>query len=411
MEFLAFDLAKSEGSKRVPTDQGYISITDCVLARSGILEYKAANFQPRMYKDRNPNDIIRVYRSVQTVQDAAQNFSGAPVTVGHPKEMLNPKNTGKYQTGHVNGDVTVTDGKMIATLLITGDKGMAAINNGIEQISNGYYSQYDFQPGISPEGEHYDAEQHTIRANHVALVREGRCGYECRVSDSADDDKEPKKMANVTINGVAYEASEQVVQAVGMLQATADQAAGYAKELEGVDAKIEAAKNEVREEFKKTLDQKDAEIDALKAQIPTADQLDEMAEERQTTLNKAKHLMPKENFDGKSLDEIKRVVVLDCCKDLETLDGRSDDYIFARFDALEAPNSARDQPQQPNTGGSLRSALGGTTDAADVENLDAVEEARMKKKERDRARGRRNMDKGYGKMQDMEYGKKKKEDM
>ena len=188
-------------------------------------------------------------------------------------------------------------------------------------------------------------------------------------------------MAFVTINGVSYEASEQVAQAVGVLQATADKAEKALKELETVDGRIESAKEEVRTEMQATIDTKEGEIDALKAKIPTADQLDAMVNERQEVLDKAKKLAPKANFDGKSLVEVRSEVVLACCKDLENLDGKSEDYIFARFDSLEVPAG--------DGKGSLNRALGQATQDLGEPTSDQVEEARKKKMQANRDRGMR----------------------
>lgn len=390
MEFLVIDRATQSGTQRSITAQGYLLIKDCKLARAGVLEYKASHFQPHAFNDRAPNDMIRVYRSPEEVERAAAGFSGAPVTDNHPSQMLNTKNTKRYQKGHVNGDVVVTDGVMVADLVITDSTTIQNIQNGKEELSNGYFSQYDFTPGVSPEGDAYDAIQHSIRPNHVALVHQGRCGFECRVSDALDeiDDKldEGKPMAIVTINGVSYEASEQVGQAVAILQATADKADKALKELEGVDARIEKAVNDAKTEMQATIDKKDGEIDALKSQMPTADGLDKMAAERQAVLDKAKTLVPKANFDGKSLEDIRTAVVVACCDgiDEDTAKEKGDVYIAARFDGLETKKSAPSQMQRI-----LSNSISQPHPTIDQENMSESEKARMKKMQMNKDRGMR----------------------
>lgn len=386
MEFSVIDRATQSGTQRSITEQGYLLIKDCKLARAGVLEYKASHFQPHAFNDRAPNDMIRVYRSPEEIERAAAGFSGAPVTDNHPSQMLNTKNTKRYQKGHVNGDVVVADGVMIADLLITDSTTIKNIESGKEELSNGYFSQYDFTPGVSPQGEAYDAIQHSIRPNHVALVHQGRCGFECRVSDELDSINEPedKPMAIVTINGVSYEASEQVAQAVGMLQATADKADKALEQLAGVDARIEKAVADAKAELQTALDKKDGEIDALKGQVPTADMLDAMAEERQTVLDKAKALAPKANFDGKSLEDIRAAVIVACCDDIDEdkVKEKSADYIAARFDGLDAKTKQPSQMQQ---------ILGHSVSqpTVDQEGMSMSEKARMKKMQMNKDRGMR----------------------
>lgn len=342
MDFKTFDLATASGSKRSITAQGYLLIQDCKLARAGVFDYLAANFQPRAFNDRAPTDIVRVYRSIQTIESAAEGFSGAPVTDNHPPQMLDLKNTKLFQKGHINGEVRVIDGVMLADLIITDKMTIDGIQSGKDQLSNGYFSQYVFEAGIAPDGQAFDCEQTQFRANHVAVVAKGRNGAECRVSDAIDNPpKEVKPMAIVTIKGVSYEATEQVVQAVAVLQTNLDTAEKSLKEFDNVDARIETAVNAKSDELQATIDTQKTEITALKNDIPTADALDKLAAERADLLTRASVISPKLKFTGMTNDAICAAVVLDACPDLKDLEGRSAVYIQGRFDGLKAATASK----------------------------------------------------------------------
>lgn len=338
MEFVVLDRTTPASSKRTVTDQGFLLIRDCVLAKSGVFEYEARDFQPRMYNDRKPDDIIYVYRSVDTLMKAAPAFSGAPMTNDHPEPMLDATNTRVYQTGHVNGAVRIEDDpeelgekRMVGDLMATQDQQIKDIQAGKAQISNGFYSKYDFTPGVSPTGKRYDCEQHTFKANHVAIVDAARCGPSCRVADAAPVPKDPKEevpMSTVTINGVSYEASEQVVQAVAQLQAELAECKSKLPTEEDAAA-AEAAKAEA-----------EAQLAAMQEQVSNAEAmttpeaLDEAVEERAEVVDAARKLIPNFDHKGKSNDAIRLEVVKAKGGDIKNLDSKPKDYVAARFDAL-----------------------------------------------------------------------------
>lgn len=373
MDFKTFDLATSSGTKRSLTDQGYLLIQDCKLAKAGVFDYLAVKFQPRAFNDRAPTDIIRVYRSIQTIEDAAAGFSGAPITDDHPPEMLGLKNTKLFQKGHINGEVRVVDGVMLGDLIITDKRTIDNIQSGKDELSNGYFSQYSFEAGIAPDGQAFDCEQTHFRANHVAIVAKGRNGAECRISDAIDKPpKEVKPMAIVTIKGVSYEASEQVVQAVGILQTNLDTAEKSLKEFDNVDARINSAVKTKVDEMQAVIDTQKTDIETLKKDVPTVATLDKMAAERADLLTRAKAISPKLDFAGKTNDEICAAVVLTACDDLKDLEGRSAIYIQGRFDGLKAPNVDKK---------TLDKALGDSLNNND-DTIDQVALARTKASER-----------------------------
>ncbi|MES1986804.1 MAG: DUF2213 domain-containing protein, partial [Pseudomonadota bacterium] len=106
------------------------------------------------------------------------------------------------------------------------------------ELSMGYTCVYDFTSGIF-NGERYDAIQREIRANHIALVDQGRMGKEVRVLDRALpnkfivtlDTKEFIKMAKLT----AEEKQKQVKALKVSLKATTDKYDAMIKKLSAGD--------------------------------------------------------------------------------------------------------------------------------------------------------------------------------
>lgn len=381
MEFQILDRSVTqEGSRRTVTEQGYLAIEDCVLARSGILEYAARNFQPHAFNDRAPTEMIRVFRPVIELEKSAASFSGAPVTDEHPGQMLTPENTKFYQRGHVNGEAAVKDGRMRANLIMTNtDTVTHVIKENKNEISNGYFSRYDFKAGIVPDnepidaGQSYDCIQLGLRGNHVALVKEGRCGAECRVSDSNDNLEGNKNMATVTINGVSYEASEQVAQAVGVLQTTMDSITternNLQKEQGNFDSRVEDEVTKRTGTLQATLDTKDGELTAAQAAIPTADRLDEMVQERVQVVAVMASLDSKFDVKGKSNEEIQKAAVAKAYPGV-SLDGKNADFISGLYQGIS--------PKGSKGKGTLDSALSSTLDSNNDNDETVVLDAREK---------------------------------
>lgn len=110
--------------------------------------------------------------------------------------------------------------------------------------------------------------------------------------------------------------------------------AGLEKQL--ADAKADAKADKAKAD--KTEAEKDAEIEKLRKQVKTGDQLDALVRDRADLLARVKTLAPKVATDGKSDGDIRRAVLVDHGI---AVDDKSDDYVSARFDALtEAADSA-----------------------------------------------------------------------
>ena len=193
-------------SERTYSDEGFLRVP-ARISRIGIQEYLAAEMG---LTDRDPTDIIRVYRPEEEVfsEDSLSSFSNKPVTNNHPPELVDAANFKKYSVGHSSNDV-VRDGMFAATELTVMDlESIKDIESGKAELSNGYTSDIEWTEGISPEGEQYDAIQRNIKGNHIAIVERGRAGFACRVADNLPDKGAEANMAKVTIDGVDFEMPE-----------------------------------------------------------------------------------------------------------------------------------------------------------------------------------------------------------
>jgi len=318
-------------SERKYTDEGFL-VVPARISRTGIQQYLAIEMG---LQDRNPEDVIRVYRPEEEVfADASlMSFSNKPVTNNHPPELVNAANAKQYSVGHAGPSVT-RDGSFAKTdLFIIDAQSIEDIESGKAELSNGYTADIDWTPGVSPDGEEYDAVQRNIKGNHIAIVERGRAGRDCRVADQLPNVGDKLAMAKITIDGVDYEVSDQAAQAVGKLHTRLKDAEMSAEETEKEKKAKEDEMEAEKEKMKATKDSHAAELETLKKQIPTADTLDKLVAERTSLVDQARKVMPELEWEGKDSETIMKEVVAAKCENVQ-MDSVSTDYVKARFDML-----------------------------------------------------------------------------
>lgn len=166
MRHLRFDFSSLEPAKRLPNGR---LITEGYLARTGILEYTDSNGARKEY--RPPDEVFR--------PDSIASFEGVPLTDNHPTGLLNAN-----AKGHVVGTITKVrreDDKIKAQIVVFDKSTIEKMEKGKIHLSAGYQVDLDRTPGVTPQGEKYDAVQRMIFADHVALVEKGRAGPEVRI--------------------------------------------------------------------------------------------------------------------------------------------------------------------------------------------------------------------------------------
>ena len=288
--------------------------------------------------------MIRVFRPPEEVFDAKSmaSFSHKPVTDDHPPELVNAKNSKKFSVG-MSGPKVEQNGELLETTLhIIDDDAVQNIESGKVEVSNGYTSDVTLESGVTQDGEEYDAIQRNIRGNHIALVTRGRAGSACRVADNSPKLGDKPTMAIVTIDGVTYEVTEQVAQAVSKVQAnltTSQVALDSSNEL---NIQLEADLLAAKAEGKKTTDSMQAQIDTMDAAVPKGEVLAKMVTSQIKLIDDARNLVPEIKWENKSASDLKKAVIADRMPGVD-LAGKSDDYINASFEHIAAAFNANSQ--------------------------------------------------------------------
>lgn len=337
-------------------DNGFLRC-DANLTRVGIFTYLNSDGTKRR-ELRLPDEVFK--------QDSVQSFELVPLTLGHPKSRLNAKTAKSVQVGSVASPRK--DGQFLtARVMVTDEDAVLSIDNGMQELSCGYYCDLEETPGVTsnilgvPDGLEYDAIQRNIRGDHVALVAKGRAGPEARLKlDSmdaimVDDGKHELKhvdgqaedlvtttkgdiMEKIKLDGVDYEVSEQAAQAVAKILERADEAIAkakkIAKEVEAVKARADKAEEDLEAE-------KAAREDAESPERVRKLVADRLGLEREAA--KVLGTSRSDELPGMDGIEIKKAVILSVSpKAADRLDGASEDYISARYDqAIEGFEPAK----------------------------------------------------------------------
>jgi len=319
---MLYDTVDASGARM--TKDGYL-VAEASVARTGIQFYSASE----LGIDGDPNKVVRVYRPPEEVfsTDAMASYAHRPVTVDHPSVMIDAANWKAYAKGQT-GDEVLRDGEFVRVPLMLMDK--AAIDdwsNGKRELSMGYTMDLQITDGTTPDGQPFDAVQTNLRMNHLALVTRARGGSKLRLGDTQPEDSNMSdvKLTTITVDGLSVETTDAGAQAISKLtRELAD--ARKAKD------DLTTAHNEQLSAKDKELATKDAEIDDLKGKQLSDTDIDQRVNDRADLIATAKQIADKD-YTGKSDSDIRKMAVV-AKLGADSIEGKSNDYIQARFDIL-----------------------------------------------------------------------------
>ena len=305
------------------TADGYL-VADARVARTGIQSY--FGFEVGMAD----KGIVSVWRPEESVfsKDSMASFSGKPVTSNHPSTLVDASTWKEHSIGGVGGSVA-RDGEFIVVPLSLMDaQAVSDYESGKKELSAGYSCDLEFTSGITPTGETYDAIQKNIKVNHVALVKKGRAGSQCRIGDQKP--METKTMLKIVVDGITIETTEQGADALRKLQSQLAGVKDAVSQSDAAHAVEIAAKDKIIASKDAELGTKDAEIAKLTDSKPSDVQLDALAMERAAVITKAKTFGDVKT-EGMTNAEIRKAAVTLQFGD-EKIKDKSDDYVQALFD-------------------------------------------------------------------------------
>lgn len=321
---------------------------EAAVARTGVLEYSDGT---RTWREYRPAEEVFAEDSVATLR-------GAVVTDDHPEKLVTPETFKAVTCGNAEG-APRRDGNLVVTDLMVQDAALCELvkAGARKEVSCGYTCEVEHSPGVTPEGEKYDAIQRRIRHNHIALLPpgEGRSGPEVslRLDGAAVQvrriDAAKGQSMKLKIKGVEYRLDgddkkldeEKLAMAQGAIDTVEKKADADAGELASVKDVLMKALQSVA-----ALEAKMAAASAAQPPAVTEDMVPEEIQDaiiaKRGTLraDAAKVLGADVKLDGVKADEIRRQVVAKAHPSLK-LDGLSADTLRGMYEVVIASASTR----------------------------------------------------------------------
>jgi len=296
---------------------------DAAITRTGVFDYRNAD-----------GSLRREYRPDSEVfaPESLESFAGVPVTDDHPPALLTSKTAKKYACG-ATGDTVRKDGTHVnATLAVFDAATIAKMEAGKVYVSCGYECDLDETPGVSPEGERYDAVQRNIRGNHVAIVHSPRAGASARVRLDGAAEMTPTPDEDTTVEEI-----EKLKAEVATEKARADAAEGATA---AAVARADAAEKLAKDNELALATAESAAVAATaradaaeKARTDAAEGATAAIAARVELMTSARAVLgPEFKMDGLS-DRAIKCAVVKAVEKVDLVATRSDDYVTARYDA------------------------------------------------------------------------------
>lgn len=165
---------------------GFVEIKGNPISKAGVFDYLGSEIGAP-----EPDRVYKVYRPAEELSspEAIASFKLAPLVdmhtmLGQEAQGLTPAERKGVQ-GVIGENVYYDAPYLRGNIKIFSEAAKALVDSGERrELSPGYRCKYEFAEGVF-DGERYDAIQRDIRANHLALVEEGRTGSDVAVLDHA----------------------------------------------------------------------------------------------------------------------------------------------------------------------------------------------------------------------------------
>lgn len=349
-----FDFSRiSPNIKRTP--QGFLRIP-AYLTRTGIFEYVKAD-----------GSVVREFRPAEEVfkEHSLSTFAGAPITDMHPESdgqpvAIDPSNVKKYQVGFVGESIKQDGEYMAATLTVTDQSMISAIERGDrKEISNGYACTIENTPG-EYNGQRYDCVQRNIIGNHVAIGPNdwGRAG--------------PGAALRLDAKGAYLKTTHEIGAA--MESQNIPLQIDNQEDVKEPTPQIEIAQDVIVPQMDEKLAQLQAKLDAATLELEAEKKARVDAVALAQLINEARPLLG-EDYDFAGMDgmDIKKSVIEKTFPGM-SLDGKSDEYIMGAFDAVMMDRPMSTQPVDEAVQDSASSAQSSDkTDGLAMANAAAVQ--------------------------------------
>ena len=310
------------------TKEGYLKGTAYISKFNNVQRYFNNDGSER-FEFRPKEEVLK--------QEALESLKGIVITCEHPTDsFVDSTNVDKFTVGYTGESIIINENKVGINLTITHKDAIAQIQRGKRGLSVGYSLSLRKEDGVF-EGKKYTHVQEGIIANHLSIVQEGNAGPDVKINtDSIQEyrvDSLEFEMENEEVNMDSVqenEVKEVVEDKVEVKEVVED------KVEDKTEDKVEAvvtANTDSLESAIKNLNSLVEKLTIIKNNNDSDKGFQEAVFARCSLLDNAKRVMNVDKLHDKSDRFVMEEVLKSKDKTLN-LDGKSEDYVKARFDLL-----------------------------------------------------------------------------
>lgn len=314
-----FDEVSLDEYKLKETPEGYLE-GFAIATRVGVFSYMKSD-----------GSIQKEFRPAEEVfnQDSIDSFKLKPITDEH-KGVVSVDNIKEVLIGITGQEIKQDNSYLAPFVKFTDKEAITKIKSGKQGLSFGYTVELEKQDGMY-NGERYDYVQRNIRGNHLALVFKGRAGDKARLRIDSED--------AICVNNNNFNINNEIMlRKIKLDNAEFEVAEEVAVKLDSSTAKISELES-TNKELKTKMDSVQGECDGLKSQIENfkrqdqAQIIEEKVKSKMALIKKAQEIIKNdEDFSNLSEREIQCKAIIAVQPEAK-FDGKSDEYVSARFDA------------------------------------------------------------------------------
>jgi hypothetical protein len=222
------DFVSQNIGKVTKTEEGYLR-GEVPVAKVGVMKYLLADGTTR-------SELVPANTLFNA--DSMSTLKMQPITDTHPPEiMLDSRTIRRRRIGTTGENIRRQDDYLMSPIAITDEEGIASVNNGRHQFSPGYKCHVILKSGTF-NGVHFDAIQIKRIYNHLALCDRARGGNDLKLKldglsveeierldgfEIITQQKEIPIMPKYRIDGIDYDAAQEVINFTTKLQAKVDE--------------------------------------------------------------------------------------------------------------------------------------------------------------------------------------------
>lgn len=207
---LALTIAFDRASARSFDVDGRMHVKGCRISKANVCPYFGREIPDFKRLGLDSNKIYMLYRHPEELKKGAPTFRNSQLLMLHAPVNANDAKT-HVTVGTIGSEISFDGTYLVADQLTVWTKeGIRLIETEeASELSCSYRYRADMTPGVDPAGVAFDGIMRDIRANHVALVPEGRAGSDVYVNDALPLElpkmKRPNLLARLLALGVMPE--------------------------------------------------------------------------------------------------------------------------------------------------------------------------------------------------------------